>query len=209
MGNDVPHPGPVRADEASAVFASSFRTWVLFNYSKNDIPYTLAPLLAWSAIEMAAGIISACLPTMRPLLRIVTSKVSRSKLLSFSRTGGTQSLAGHDTSNGRNSTSQGMSQSGGSAAGGSNVRVAPETLQASAVSTRRNDSPAFYRLPEGIEMGGVFIEEVERASFDKSRSDTKMTFYEEDSGQDSGREGDEQSQDGTHDKTMIMRVWRG
>ncbi|TWU77311.1 hypothetical protein ED733_004934 [Metarhizium rileyi] len=59
-----------------AVFASSFRVWVLFHYSKHDVSYTLAPLLAWSDIEMSAGIISACLPTMRPIVRLATAKLA-------------------------------------------------------------------------------------------------------------------------------------
>ena len=62
-------------DAISAVFASGFRTWVLFNYSKKDISYTLTPLLVWSDIEMCAGIISACLPTMRPVVITVAAKL--------------------------------------------------------------------------------------------------------------------------------------
>ncbi|PQK15234.1 hypothetical protein BB8028_0005g07480 [Beauveria bassiana] len=58
-----------------AVFTSSYRTWVLFNYDKNDIPYSLAPLLVWSDVEMCAGIISACLPTLRPILNAAASKL--------------------------------------------------------------------------------------------------------------------------------------
>ncbi|PKX99704.1 hypothetical protein P168DRAFT_322889 [Aspergillus campestris IBT 28561] len=34
-----------------------------------DSSYTLAPTVAWTAIEMSAGIVSACLPTMRPALQ--------------------------------------------------------------------------------------------------------------------------------------------
>ncbi|OAA40207.1 hypothetical protein BBO_06265 [Beauveria brongniartii RCEF 3172] len=59
----------------SAVFTSSYRTWVLFNYDKNDIPYSLAPLLVWSDVEMCAGIISACLPTLRPIFNAAAKKL--------------------------------------------------------------------------------------------------------------------------------------
>ncbi|KAH8837914.1 hypothetical protein MCOR27_002579 [Pyricularia oryzae] len=51
------------------VFASSYRTTVLFTYSNQDPTYTLAPTVGWTAIEVSAGIISACLPTMRPSLQ--------------------------------------------------------------------------------------------------------------------------------------------
>ncbi|KAH7126037.1 hypothetical protein EDB81DRAFT_203112 [Dactylonectria macrodidyma] len=64
------------------VFASAYRTSVLFTYDANDPTYTLAPTVGWTAIEMSAGIISACLPTMLPVLRI------------FIRYTGLQALAG-------------------------------------------------------------------------------------------------------------------
>ncbi|KAG6010805.1 hypothetical protein E4U21_004193 [Claviceps maximensis] len=49
------------------VFASAYRTSVLFTYSNSDPSYTLAPTVGWTEIEMAAGIISACLPTLLPI----------------------------------------------------------------------------------------------------------------------------------------------
>ncbi|EGY19006.1 hypothetical protein VD0002_g1956 [Verticillium dahliae] len=50
------------------VFASAYRTSVLFTYSATDPTYTLAPTVGWTAIEMSAGIVSACLPTLRPVM---------------------------------------------------------------------------------------------------------------------------------------------
>lgn len=38
-----------------------------------DPTYTLAPTVGWTAIEMSAGITSACLPTLLPVLNKVTS----------------------------------------------------------------------------------------------------------------------------------------
>jgi hypothetical protein len=54
----------------SVVFASAYRTSVLFTYTASDPSYTLAPTVGWTAIEMAAGIISANLPTMLPALNV-------------------------------------------------------------------------------------------------------------------------------------------
>ncbi|KAK3690579.1 hypothetical protein B0T22DRAFT_516210 [Podospora appendiculata] len=51
------------------VFASAYRFSVLFSYSDSDPSYTLAPTVGWTAIEMSAGIISACLPTLRPVVQ--------------------------------------------------------------------------------------------------------------------------------------------
>lgn len=50
------------------VFASAYRTSVLFTYTNSDPTYSLAPTVGWTAIEMAAGIISACLPTLLPIV---------------------------------------------------------------------------------------------------------------------------------------------
>ncbi|KAK9442530.1 hypothetical protein VB005_03593 [Metarhizium brunneum] len=49
------------------VFASAYRTSVLFTYTAKDPTYTLAPTVGWTAIEMSAGIVSACLPTLLPI----------------------------------------------------------------------------------------------------------------------------------------------
>ena len=53
----------------SVVFASAYRTSVLFTYDNGDPTYTLAPTVGWTAIEMSAGIVSACLPTLLPVLK--------------------------------------------------------------------------------------------------------------------------------------------
>lgn len=53
----------------SVVFASAYRFSVLFSYTGADPTYTLAPTVGWTAIEMSAGIVSACLPTMRPVIQ--------------------------------------------------------------------------------------------------------------------------------------------
>ncbi|TLS22197.1 uncharacterized protein PpBr36_10033 [Pyricularia pennisetigena] len=56
------------------VFASTYRASILFTYNNNDPTYTLAPTVGWTAIEMSGGIISACLPTMRPCLQYFARK---------------------------------------------------------------------------------------------------------------------------------------
>lgn len=42
---------------------------MLFSYDASDPTYTLAPTVGWTSIEMSAGIVSACLPTLLPILR--------------------------------------------------------------------------------------------------------------------------------------------
>lgn len=57
------------------VFVSAYRTSVLFTYSNKDPSYTLAPTVGWTAIEFSAGIISACLPTLRPAIHVLARAV--------------------------------------------------------------------------------------------------------------------------------------
>ncbi|PWY74507.1 hypothetical protein BO94DRAFT_627361 [Aspergillus sclerotioniger CBS 115572] len=57
------------------IFASAYRFTVLFSYTSTDSSYTLAPVVGWTAIEMSAGIVSACLPTIRPALQLAARKL--------------------------------------------------------------------------------------------------------------------------------------
>ncbi|KAI2866328.1 Rhodanese-like domain family protein [Aspergillus niger] len=57
------------------IFASAYRFTVLFSYTSADSSYTLAPTVGWTAIEMSAGIVSACLPTLRPALQLAARKL--------------------------------------------------------------------------------------------------------------------------------------
>lgn len=143
------------------MFASSFRTWVLFNYSKHDISYTLAPLLAWSDVEMSAGIISACLPTMRPLVRLVTARLGLASIFRLSRF--TRSWA--DGSREESNSAGGKTSKGGQNRGEVVVLpsfVTPQSLRVTAEPTRRRDrNSAFYRLPDDTlsgRFGGILVE---------------------------------------------------
>ena len=89
------------------VFASAYRTSVLFTYSDKDPSYTLAPTVGWTEIEMSAGIVSANLPTMLPVLRIVAKFTGLSSFASTIRSNGqskgdqsTKGLKSHENNNG-------------------------------------------------------------------------------------------------------------
>lgn len=56
------------------IFASAYRFSVLFSYTAADPTYTLAHTVGWTAIEMSAGIVSACLPTMGPAFQFIGKK---------------------------------------------------------------------------------------------------------------------------------------
>ncbi|KAK8023864.1 hypothetical protein PG993_011930 [Apiospora rasikravindrae] len=57
------------------VFTSCYRLAMFFKFDPNDATYTLAEAQAWDVVEMASGIISACLPTLGPILKTMTNTV--------------------------------------------------------------------------------------------------------------------------------------
>ncbi|KAI0013158.1 hypothetical protein F4779DRAFT_566026 [Xylariaceae sp. FL0662B] len=63
------------------VFASAYRVSVLFSYNAADPSYTLAPTVGWTAIEMSAGIVSACLPTLVPAIKLIARSIGLTKFV--------------------------------------------------------------------------------------------------------------------------------
>ncbi|KAK7934839.1 hypothetical protein PG985_000334 [Apiospora marii] len=74
------------------VFTSIYRFVIFLQYNNDDNSFTLGDGIAWNVIEIASGIISACLPTLGPLVRIVFKAVYpttlRSRALSGNKLGG-------------------------------------------------------------------------------------------------------------------------
>jgi hypothetical protein len=62
----------------------------MFNYEISDIAWTLAPTETWCVVESAAGVVSACLPTLVPLFRSCTTAFV-STVRSSSKYGNSQS----------------------------------------------------------------------------------------------------------------------
>lgn len=58
---------------------------MLFTYDNSDPTYTLAPTVGWTAIEMSAGIVSACLPTLLPVLKWFIRAIGVKRLASTLR----------------------------------------------------------------------------------------------------------------------------
>ncbi|KAM0563171.1 hypothetical protein ACHAPJ_000887 [Fusarium lateritium] len=128
------------------VFASAYRTSVLFTYTTTDPSYTLAPTVGWTEIEMSAGIVSANLPTMLPVLRLFAKFTGLSSLASTVRSNVRPTYGG---SKGERST-KGLKSHEDSGAGRSS----------NSGSTSSNN---FYRLPDendsaGLIKGATFTE---------------------------------------------------
>ncbi|KAM0256583.1 hypothetical protein ACHAQJ_004870 [Trichoderma viride] len=132
------------------VFASAYRTSVLFTYSGSDPTYTLAPTVGWTVIEISAGIISACLPTLLPVLRLFAKSIGiKRNFLSPNRGTG-------KSSNLNKSNLSGPSQ---------NKSV--NALNSSAHrSTNRSSGNAFYRLNDETESDGSFTVDSQQVVMD-------------------------------------------
>ncbi|KAK8155402.1 hypothetical protein BKA80DRAFT_209240 [Phyllosticta citrichinensis] len=65
------------------LFASIYRFTTIMQFQTSDTTWTLATACTWCVVEVACGIISACLPTLRPLMRAISiqfgSSAARSK----------------------------------------------------------------------------------------------------------------------------------
>jgi hypothetical protein len=59
---------------SSVLFASIYRFTTIMAFDMADTTGTLAVACTWCVIEIASGIISACLPTLRPLVMMVSSQ---------------------------------------------------------------------------------------------------------------------------------------
>lgn len=111
----------------SVVFASAYRFSVLFSYAATDPSYTLAPTVGWTQIEMSAGIVSACLPTLRPVILLVGQYMGLK---------GSMFRSTND--------SAGMSKSGG-------TNLGPVTGTRTALESKADggkEGGPFYRLPD-------------------------------------------------------------
>ncbi|RMZ67765.1 integral membrane [Pyrenophora seminiperda CCB06] len=58
------------------LFASIYRFTTIMQFDMADTTGTLATACTWCVVEVACGIMSACLPTLRPLMLMVSSKFS-------------------------------------------------------------------------------------------------------------------------------------
>lgn len=134
---------------------------MLLNYSKYDIPYTLAPLLVWSDVEMCAGIISACLPTLRPAINAAAAKMGIN--LRFSRSNPTP-------------------EPDVTIATISNIssRKPHVSVLTTQLDNDENDRSPFYRLNDESDADGIMGETTDTNSLSKSttRADSKASCYE-------------------------------
>ncbi|KAL2128989.1 hypothetical protein VTI74DRAFT_8377 [Chaetomium olivicolor] len=133
------------------VFASAYRFTVLFSYNNADPTYTLAPTVGWTAIEMSAGIISACLPTLGPAMAVFFRVMGIKRAL-FSSRGG----AGTNLSSSKNLASSNLHVRSGPGSVSDRTEVELQQKRAG-TSTKKDGAGAFYRLPDGGASGETAV----------------------------------------------------
>ncbi|OJJ07854.1 hypothetical protein ASPVEDRAFT_47054 [Aspergillus versicolor CBS 583.65] len=74
------------ASGGSVVFASIYRFSLIFQVDMDDIPWTIADAQTWCVVETSAGIISACLPTVVPLIKLLAKGVVTTATTGLSNT---------------------------------------------------------------------------------------------------------------------------
>ncbi|CAL3973091.1 unnamed protein product [Diplocarpon coronariae] len=63
------------------VFTSVYRFTRYINFTPTDYSYTIAPGMAWNNVELGSGIISACFPTLGPLLKKLLNTILPSAII--------------------------------------------------------------------------------------------------------------------------------
>jgi hypothetical protein len=128
---------------------------VLFTYSNSDPTYTLAPTVGWTIIEISAGIISACLPTLLPVIRLFFKKIGIKRNFFSPTRGGTSGKSSN-----MNSKMSGPSQN--------------RSVNALDDSSRRANGNAFYRLEDETESDDGFVVDSQQVVMNsKFRPDSK------------------------------------
>nr|UPX44897.1 hypothetical protein FAC9M19_31 [Penicillium camemberti] len=81
------------------IFTSVYRFTTLFEFNPTDIAWTLGKSCTWCVVECSAGIISACMPTLRPLFMIVSSKFASRSGTQRTRTTDIEHSKGYELDN--------------------------------------------------------------------------------------------------------------
>lgn len=139
--------------DKSVVFASAYRFTVLFSYSSSDPSYTLAPTVGWTAIEMSAGIVSACLPTMGPIFGAVGRSLGVKRTLLTTRGGG----GGGGTKDSYSSSSKERGGGGHPESTTGGRSADHRTTESAEVIRTNNGAGFFYRLSDGDDDNGSGI----------------------------------------------------
>ncbi|KAF2196641.1 hypothetical protein GQ43DRAFT_248213 [Delitschia confertaspora ATCC 74209] len=61
------------------LFASIYRFTTIMQFQPADTTWTLATACTWCVVEVASGIIGVCLPTLRPLLKLISNQFNDSR----------------------------------------------------------------------------------------------------------------------------------
>ncbi|KAK8009928.1 hypothetical protein PG990_008893 [Apiospora arundinis] len=135
------------------LFASIYRFTTIMHWQVEDTTWTLAEACTWCVVESACGVISACLPTLRPVMTKISSQWGS---LNSSRKNGTRTT-GLGKSRGFGTESGGLvTIGGGTSAAASGLRSGPRSQGFSKMeSSGDNHSLDEYPLQQRKQPGGA------------------------------------------------------
>ncbi|CAG8004035.1 unnamed protein product [Penicillium salamii] len=77
------------------IFTSIYRFTTLFQFDPTDVAWTLGNACTWCTVETSSGIISACMPTLRPIFKLVSSRFGSSAGTRDTRAAGSKLSEGY------------------------------------------------------------------------------------------------------------------
>ncbi|KGO67477.1 hypothetical protein PITC_009280 [Penicillium italicum] len=83
----------------SVIFTSIHRFTTLFAFDQTDVAWTLGKSCTWCVVESSAGVISACMPTLRPLFMMISSKFASRSGTQRTRTTDIEHSKGYELDN--------------------------------------------------------------------------------------------------------------
>lgn len=151
---------------ASVLFASIYRFTTIMHWQVEDTTWTLAEACTWCVVESACGVISACLPTLRPVMTKLSSQWgsrNSSRRHQTRTTGqgqskgefGTETIGG--TAMGAHVTAGGGG-GGGHHGSGSGIRSGPRSKHGFAKMDSDTDGHSLDELPLQKHAGGIQVQ---------------------------------------------------
>ncbi|KAK8043153.1 hypothetical protein PG994_013636 [Apiospora phragmitis] len=168
------------------LFASIYRFSTIMQFQIEDTTWTLAEACTWCVVESACGVISACLPTLRPVMMKISSQWGS---LNSSRRNGTQTTGKDGKSSsgmgskggfgvatiGGTGASASASGSKGGAGGGSGLRSGPRSHGFSKMDSD-DDGHSLDELPLQKNAGGIQVQSDFSVHTERTAADAERRY---------------------------------
>ncbi|KAK7926577.1 hypothetical protein PG985_003575 [Apiospora marii] len=147
------------------LFASIYRFTTIMHWRVEDTTWTLAEACTWCVVESACGVISACLPTLRPVMTKISSqwgslnssRRNQTRTTGLGKSGLQQSKGGEFGTETIGGTSMGANAAGGGG-GNSGIRSGTRSKHGFAKMDSDTDGHSLDELPLQKHAGGIQVQ---------------------------------------------------